>query len=73
MIESEADQQNLADLKDVAQAVEHALAALKSAMVGGPPGNREAFIFQVGYARGRLSRISSRIYQAGEFGEEPVP
>ena len=66
MNEAEDDRLNLDDLKDVADAIEHALAALKSAMVGGPPRNREAFLFQVGLARGRLSRVWRRIAQAGE-------
>jgi hypothetical protein len=67
MIEREDDLQNLADLKEVEAALIEAHQALTRAMAGlGGAGERERFVFKVGFARGRLSRISSRIYGAGE-------
>ena len=56
------DVENLNDLGDVVRALTEAVGALRA-------GKREMFVFQVGFARGRLSRVSERIYQGGEFGE----
>jgi hypothetical protein len=65
---SERDQANLDDLKDAEEALIEARQALARAMagLGGGREEREKFIFKVGFARGRLSRITSRIYEAGE-------
>jgi len=61
--EKPEDEANLADLKEVEAALIEAHQALTRAMVGvGVAGERERFVFKVGFARGRLSRISSRIY-----------
>ena len=60
---AEGDWRNLADLKDVEAALIEAHQALTRAMAGiGGTGERERFVFKVGFARGRLLRISSRIY-----------
>ena len=66
---TERDQANLDDLKDAEAALIEARQALTRAMAGGGRAEREKFVFQVGFARGRLSRLSARIYEAGEFGE----
>ena len=64
MTEKPEDEANLADLKEVEAALIEAHQALTRAMVGvGVAGERERFVFKVGFAGGRLSRISSRIYQ----------
>lgn len=55
------DKGNLQDLRQAVAALVLAEEALTKAMVGQGPRQREMFIFQVGYARGRLSRITSRI------------
>jgi hypothetical protein len=66
MIEREDDWQNLADLKEVEAALIEAHQALTRAMAGrGGTGERERFVFKVGFAGGRLSRVCSRIYGAG--------
>jgi hypothetical protein len=67
MTEAE-DEANLADLKDAEAALIEAHQALTRAMVGlgGGAADREKFIFKVGFARGRLSRVSDRIYRGGE-------
>jgi hypothetical protein len=72
MIESvSVGEQSLADLKDAEAALIEARQALVRAMSGfGGQAERERFIFKVGFARGRLEGISSRIHQAGEFAEE---
>jgi hypothetical protein len=63
------DKQSLDDLHQVERAVIEARHALTKAMVGHGPRERESFIFNVGFARGRLSRIAERIYA----GMEPPP
>ena len=64
---SERDQANLDDLKDAEEALIEGRQALARAMTGlGGRADRETFVFKVGFARGRLSRITSRIYEAGE-------
>ena len=63
------DKQSLDDLHQVERAVIEARHALTKAMVGHGPRERESFIFNIGFARGRLSRISERIYA----GMEPPP
>jgi hypothetical protein len=63
------DVENLNDIGDVVEALTAAVEALKAARAGLYPSGREQFIFQIGFARGRLSRVSERIYKAGEFGE----
>jgi hypothetical protein len=55
------DKGNLNDLHAAGEALMKAKHALQAAMVGQGPSKREAFIFYVGMARGRLSRIVSRI------------
>ena len=62
MSRSADDVENLNDLGDVVKALTEAVDALRD-------GNREMFVFHVGFARGRLSRVSDRIYKGGEFGE----
>lgn len=67
---SERDQANMDDLKDIEAALIEARQALARVMSGiGGTADREKFVFQVGFARGRLSRVSDRIYKGGEFGE----
>jgi len=62
LTESECDRLNLAELKEVEAALIEAHQALTRAMVGlGGAGERERFVFKVGFARGRLLRISERI------------
>jgi hypothetical protein len=63
------DKQSLDDLHQVERAVIEARHALTKAMVGHGPRERESFIFNIGFARGRLSRIAERIYA----GLEPPP
>jgi hypothetical protein len=61
---------NLQDVEDVLAALIEARHALTRVIAGlGAPGDRETFIFKVGFARGRLSRVSERIYAGGELGE----
>jgi hypothetical protein len=58
---SQDDQANLADLKETEEALIKARQALTRAMAGIGQRDREIFIFHVGFARGRLSRVSERI------------
>jgi hypothetical protein len=58
---AEDDKLNLADVMAVADAAGRAEEALAKAMVGGGQGEREQFVYEIGFARGRLSRISDRI------------
>jgi hypothetical protein len=60
------DQQTLDDLKDIERAVIEARQALIRAMVGLGQREREAFLFHLGFARGRLMRICDRVYPARE-------
>lgn len=64
------DEDNLEDLKDAEAALIKAHQALTRAMAGvGPLGERrerQDFVFQVGFARGRLSRVTGRIYRIPE-------
>jgi hypothetical protein len=60
---SQDDQQNLADLKEARAALEMADEALRKAVEGQGQGQREMFVFHVGWARGRLSRVTDRIYR----------
>lgn len=62
------DKASLDDLKDVERAMIEARQALTRAMVGLGPRERESFVFHVGVAHGRLSRVISRIY-----GGSPPP
>ena len=57
---------DLADLEDAIEALEAARDALKACMARDDAGERERFVFQLGYARGRLYRIFARIYERGE-------
>ena len=58
------DQLNLADLEEIEAALIDAHQALTKAMVGlGVRAEREKFVFKVGFARGKLSRITERIYR----------
>jgi hypothetical protein len=63
------DKQTLDDLHQIERAVIEARHALTRAMVGHGQRERESFIFNIGFARGRLSRIAERIYA----GMEPPP
>ena len=60
------DELNLADLKDIEEALIEAHQALMRAMVGLGAGERERFIFKVGFARGRLERVTERIYRKAD-------
>jgi hypothetical protein len=60
------DEHNLADLKDIEEALIEAHQALMRAMVGLGAGERERFIFKVGFARGRLERVTERIYRKAD-------
>jgi hypothetical protein len=60
------DELNLADLKDIEEALIEAHQALTRAMIGVGAGERERFVFKVGFARGRLSRITDRIYRKAD-------
>ena len=62
----EFDKRNLADLREIRATLEMAEEALRKAMEGQGQGQREMFIFHVGWARGRLSRVSERIFRPGE-------
>jgi hypothetical protein len=55
------DNANLDDLRDIERAVMEARHALIRAMAGLGRGERETFIFHLGFARGRLFRITSRL------------
>lgn len=61
-VKIEDDQANLADLTEIIKALDEAQDALMLAMQGRGEGEREKFIFKVGFARGRLSKVSQRIY-----------
>ena len=63
------DKASLDDLHQVERAVIEARHALTRAMVGHGPRERESFIFNIGFARGRLSRIAERAFA----GMEPPP
>ena len=63
---AEDDRINLDDVRDVRSALEIALEALRKSMEGLGPVWREQFIFQIGFAIGRLSRVQSRIYPVRE-------
>ena len=60
------DKLNLDDVRDVRSALEIALEALRKSMEGHGPEHREQFIFQIGFAIGRLGRVQARIYPAEE-------
>lgn len=60
---AEDDRLNFSDLSEIAAAVEEAQKALRMAMEGRGRDAREQFMFHVGFARGRLSRVSDRIYR----------
>jgi len=55
------DKASLQDVEQAIGALMKASHALQEAMVGRGPRSREAFSFYVGVARGRLSRVASRI------------
>jgi hypothetical protein len=63
------DKASLDDLEEIERAVIAARHALTRAMVGHGPRERESFVFNIGFARGRLQRIAERIYA----GMEPPP
>jgi hypothetical protein len=65
-IESGADRENLADLQDVIEALKEAEQALEAVIDGVGRGEREKFVFKVGFARGRLSLVTDRIYRGPE-------
>jgi hypothetical protein len=61
------DHANLEALKDIEAALIEARQALVRAISGlDPVANRERFIFRIGFARGRLSRVSDRIHEGVE-------
>ena len=60
------DKQSLDDLHQIERAVIEARHALTRAMVGHGQRERESFIFNIGFAKGRLQRIAERIYAAME-------
>ena len=64
------DKQTLDDLHQIERAVIEARQALTRAMVGHGQRERESFIFNIGFARGRLQHIVERIYL---HGVEPPP
>lgn len=70
---NEEDKRSLDDLRQVERAVVEARIALTKAMVGQGPPARETFIFNIGFARGRLSRISERIYAGMEQPPPTIP
>jgi hypothetical protein len=55
------DRSNLDDMHQAELAVIAAQDALRAAMVGQGPRQRERFVFYIGIARSRLLRVSSRI------------
>ena len=57
---TEDDKQNLDDLREVERALIEARQALTKAMVGQGSHHRHAFVFHLGFARGRLELISER-------------
>ena len=63
---SDDDRQNLFDLHAVAQAIEIAQEALRKVMEGAGREEREQFLFQIGFAYGRLGRVCNRVYEAKE-------
>jgi hypothetical protein len=63
------DKQTLDDLHQIERALIEARHALTRAMVGHGPRERESFIFNIGFAKGRLARIAERICA----GMEPPP
>jgi hypothetical protein len=63
------DKASLDDLHQVERALIEARHALTRAMVGHGPRERESFIFNIGFARGRLQRVAERIFA----GMEPPP
>jgi hypothetical protein len=70
MTQREDDEANLEDLKEIEAALLLAHQAVARGLAGrGREGDRETFVYHVGFARGRLSRVSDRIYQGGKFGE----
>jgi hypothetical protein len=60
------DKQNLDDLREVERALMEARHALTKAMVGQDLHHRAAFLFHLGFARGRLSLVCDRVYPAKE-------
>ena len=56
------DKDNLQDLRQTEEALMKAKHALSAAMVGQGSRKREEFVFYIGMAKGRLSRVVSRIY-----------
>ena len=63
---TEDDKQNLDDMREAERALIEARHALTKAMVGQGSHHREAFLFHLGFARGRLSRVCDRVYPAKE-------
>jgi hypothetical protein len=63
------DRTNLFEVRDVILALEIALEALRKVMEGRGPEQREQFVFQIGFARGRLQRVCDRIYPAKQDDE----
>jgi hypothetical protein len=60
---SQDDKASLDDIAEVEIALMEARHALTKAMTGlGGRSEREEFVYKIGFARGRLARVSSRIY-----------
>jgi hypothetical protein len=64
--QAEDDDLNLFDLGEAIEALESARDALRKGQDA-----REKFIFDVGFARGRLARVSDRIYASLAPQEKP--
>lgn len=64
------DKAQLADLHAAIEALKAAERALQFALVHHGPKSREAFVHNVGVARGRLTRVAARIHGEHETHEE---
>jgi hypothetical protein len=64
------DFEDMQDVQEAIDALHEALAALKAAgRAGAGRAERERFVFKIGFARGRLSRVSERIYAGPETSD----
>ena len=63
MTRARDDQINASDLTETAFSIEEAQKALRMAMEGKGPEARDQFVFHIGFALGKLHRISNRIYR----------
>lgn len=61
------DRLNLEDLEAAERALIEARQALVRIEAGiGAPGDRQTFVFQTGFARGKLARVTERVYREAE-------